>query len=131
VRANPNAGWLVVAGGALVILGPILPWLTFDTVVGPVSVKGSDLAGWGFYLLGGFAVARGLSIALPNRFAFRFGTPIIGGVILAFLVASQWTRLHDLIRGSGATASIGIGFWLVVAGTACVLAGGVLAMRRN
>jgi hypothetical protein len=131
---NRNEGWLVLIGGVLVIVGVILPWLTLTVAASTVSVKGSELAGWGFYILGGFAIVRGLSLARPDRFAFRLGTPLIGGVILALLVASNWSRLQDdlnLERARGFEASIGVGFWVVVAGTACVLLGGVLGMRRR
>jgi hypothetical protein len=131
---NPNAGWLVLTGGVLVIVGVLLPWLTLTGPASTVSANGSDLAGWGFFILGGFAIVRGLSMTRPDRFSFRLGTPLIGGVILALLVATNWSRLQDdldLARARGVEASIGIGFWAVVAGTACVLIGGVLGMRRR
>jgi uncharacterized membrane protein YidH (DUF202 family) len=60
---------------------------------------------------------------------------LIGGVILAVLVALRWNDLHksleDLRSLPGVTASIGIGFWAVIAGTVLVLLGGVLAMQRR
>lgn len=131
---NPNAGWFVLAGGVLVIVGVLLPWITLTDGASTVSAKGSDVAGWGFYILGGFAIVRGLGMTRPDRFAFRLGTPLIGGVILAFLIASHWSRLQDdldLARSRGIDGSIGIGYWVVVAGTACVLIGGALSMRRR
>jgi hypothetical protein len=132
--ADPNAGWLVLLGGVLVIVGVLLPWLTLSSQTDTFSAKGSDLAGWGFYILGGFAIVRGLAMTRPDRFSFRFGTPLVGGVILALLITSNWSRLQDdldLARARGIDASIGIGFWVVVAGTLCVLVGGVLTMRRR
>jgi hypothetical protein len=131
---NPNAGWFVLIGGVLVIIGVLLPWATFTGPGGTISFKGSDLAGWGFYILGGFAIVRGLSMARPDRFSFRLGTPLIGGVILAVLIATHWGRLQDLLdigEARGADGSIGIGYWAVVAGTACVLFGGLLSLRRR
>jgi hypothetical protein len=131
---NPNAGWFVLIGGVLVIVGVLLPWITFTGPADTVSAKGSDLAGWGFYILGGFAIVRGLSMARPDRFSFRLGTPLIGGVILAVLVATHWSRLRellDLAEARGVDSSIGIGYWVVVAGTACVLIGGLLSLRRR
>ena len=35
---------------------------------------------------------RGLSMAKPGLFRFQLGTPLIGGVILAVLIASQVTN---------------------------------------
>ena len=132
---NPNAGWFALVGGVLVIVGVLLPWITFTGPAATVSAKGSDLAGWGFYILGGFAIVRGLSMARPDRFSFRLGTPLIGGVILAVLVAIRWSdlqkALEDLRSLPSVTASIGIGFWAVIAGTVLVLLGGIMAMQRR
>jgi len=128
---NPQAGWLVLAGGVLVFVGVFLPWLTYD--VGGVTHTTTGSNQWGLLLLGAFATARGLSMVRPARFRFALGTPLIGGVILAVLVASRWSDLHQAVDQAtqvGLTASIGIGFWAVVAGTACVLIGGVMGLRR-
>ena len=87
----------------------------------------------GLLILGAFATARGLSMLQPGRFRFSLGTPLIGGVILAILVGSRWSDLHEALdraTNAGLSASIGIGYWAVVAGTACVLLGGVLSLRR-
>jgi hypothetical protein len=131
---NPNAGWFLLVGGVLVIVGVLLPWITFTDGASTVTAKGSDLAGWGFYILGGFAIVRGVSMTRPDRFSFRLGTPLIGGVILAVLIATHWSRLRDLLdvaAARGVDGSIGIGYWIVVAGAACVLIGGLLSMRRR
>jgi uncharacterized membrane protein YidH (DUF202 family) len=60
---------------------------------------------------------------------------LIGGVILAVLVALRWNDLQkvlDEVRSvPWVTASLGIGFWAVIAGTVLVLLGGVLAMQRR
>ena len=132
---NANAGWLVLIGGVLVLVGVFLPWITASGPRGTFSASGKDASEWGILILGGFATVRGLSMARPDIFRFRLGTPLIGGVILAVLVAMRWSdiqkALDDLRSVPGVTASLGIGFWGVIAGTALVLAGGAMAMQRR
>ena len=128
---NPQ-GWLVLAGGILVLVGVFLPWFTVGA--GGVTQTTTGTSEWGLLLLGAFATGRGLSMVQPARFRLSLGTPLIGGVILTILVWSRWNDLHQLLdryTEAGLTASIGIGFWAVVAGTACVLIGGVLSLRRR
>jgi hypothetical protein len=132
---NANAGWLVLTGGILVLVGVFLPWITVTGPAGTFSESGKDASEWGFLILGGFATVRGLSMARPGIFRFQLGTPLIGGVILAVLVAFRWSDLQkalDDVRSlPGVTASLGIGFWVVIAGTALVLLGGIMAMQRR
>ena len=134
-EGNANAGWLVLAGGILVIVGVFLPWITASGPKGTFSASGKDANEWAFLILGGFATVRGLSMAKPGLFRFQLGTPLIGGVILAVLVALRWNDLQKVLDevGSvpGVTASLGVGFWAVIAGTVLVLLGGVLAMQRR
>ena len=132
---NANAGWLVLTGGVLVIVGVFLPWITATGPTGTFSASGKDANEWAFLILGGFATVRGLSMARPGLFRFQLGTPLIGGVILAVLVALRWSDLQkaldDLRSVPRVTASLGIGFWAVIAGTILVLLGGVMAMQRR
>jgi hypothetical protein len=134
-EGNTNAGWLVLAGGILVLVGVFLPWLTVTGPGGTFSRSGKDASEWGFVILGGFATVRGLSMARPGILRFQLGTPLIGGVILAVLVAIRWSDLQNALdtarTHAGITASIGIGFWAVIAGTVLVLLGGVMAMQRR
>jgi uncharacterized membrane protein YidH (DUF202 family) len=134
-EANANAGWLVLTGGVLVIVGVFLPWITASGPNGTFSTSGKDANEWAFLILGGFATIRGFSMARPQTFRFQLGTPLIGGVILAILAALRWGDLQnalDVARVHPAyTASIGIGFWAVIGGTVLVLLGGVLAMQRR
>jgi hypothetical protein len=134
ITTNPNAGWFVLVGGILVVVGVFLPWITVSGLNGSGSTNGFDNGEWGFLILGGFAIARGLSMTRPDRFRFTLGTPLIGGAILAVLVVIRWGDIQDAltaVRGyPGVTASIGIGVWSVIAGTACVVLGGLMSLRR-
>ena len=134
-EGNANAGWVTLTGGILVIVGVFLPWITATASAGTFSASGKDANEWAFLILGGFATVRGLSMAKPGLFRFQLGTSLIGGVILAVLVALRWNdlqkALEDFRSVPGVTASVGIGFWAVIAGTVLVLVGGVLAMQRR
>ena len=131
---NRNAGWLVLAGGILVVVGVFLPWITVSGPGGSSSATGWDSNEWGFLILGGFAAARGLSMTRPDLFRFTLGTPLIGGVILVVLVVLRWGDLQDTLAAlrayPGVTASLGIGIWSVIAGTACVCLGGLMMLLR-
>jgi hypothetical protein len=123
-----------MVGGILVVVGVFLPWITASGPGGSASPSGLDSNEWGFLILGGLAIARGLSIARPDRFRFTLGTPLIGGVILIVLIATRWGDLQDALEiyraQPGVTASLGIGVWSVIAGTACVVLGGLMLLRR-
>src|SRR5438132_2966640 len=45
---NANAGWLVLAGGILVIVGVFLPWITATGPSGTFSASGKDANEWAF-----------------------------------------------------------------------------------
>jgi hypothetical protein len=132
--ARQRAGTLATLGGLLVIAGVLLPWFTVSGPGGSQSQSGMSLGNWGVLLLGGFALARGLSILRPARFRMNLGTPLIGGVLLAFLIGSRWSDLQNGVRAAhdvGLQASVGIGYWAAVAGTALLLGGGLLSLRRQ
>jgi uncharacterized membrane protein YidH (DUF202 family) len=119
-----------------VAIGVFLPWVTASGPGGTASVSGITVGTYGTLILAGFAVARGLSMLRPDRFHFNLGTPLIGGVILAGLMALRWSDLQNTIRdtealGPGIEASIGIGVWLVIVGTALILLGGLLYHRAR
>ena len=131
---SPTPGMLVVAGGALAVVGVFLPWLTATAPGGSVSENGIQIGTWGTLILGGFAVMRGLSMLRPTTFRVQLGTPIVGGILILGLMALRWGALQDAITqaeavGPGITASMGIGVWAVIAGGLCVVAGGLLQMR--
>ncbi|HTG47792.1 MAG TPA: hypothetical protein VK646_09075 [Actinomycetota bacterium] len=126
---------LVVAGGVLVVVGALLPWITASGPMRSVSINGLDAGGWAFLLLGGFALARGASMRWPDRVPIRLGTPLIGGVLLAGLLVMRWGAIQDAVNSArtlpGVTASLGVGLWATIAGIAAILAGGLLAGRRR
>ena len=130
-----RGGFLVLVGGALVILGVFLPWLQASSTLTGVHVtqNGLSIGTYGTLILGGFAVMRGFAMIQPRQ--VRLGTPVIGGALILLLMALRWTTLQDALTAARAVpeiqASIGIGVWAVIAGACLVIAGGLLSPRRR
>jgi hypothetical protein len=125
---------LVTAGALLVIVGVFLPWITASGPAGSASINGIKAGTWGTLILGGLALARGVSMLRPTGIPFNLGTPIVGGVLLAALMALRWSDLEDAVHSlqsqPGIHASLGIGVWANIAGIVLILLGGVLARQR-
>jgi len=135
VLTRRRAGMAVTLGGVLVVIGVFLPWVTATGPGGSVSVNGIKVGTFGTLILGGFAIARGMSMIRPSAFGMNLGTPLIGGALLAGLMVLRWGDIQNAIKEAEAVsplihASIGIGVWSVIAGTALILIGGLLAQRR-
>ena len=127
-------GVLVLAGGLAVMIGVFLPWLRATGPGGSVTENGLRIGTYGTLILGGFATARGASLLRPDTVRMQMGTPVIGGVLIAILVALRWGDLQAQVRDAsvlpGFTASIGIGVWVVIAGAAAIVIGGLMSSAR-
>ena len=127
----------MLVGGLLVVLGTFLPDVAMSGPGGAATVSAWQSGAWGSLLLGGFAVARGLSMLRPGQFGFNLGTPLIGAAILAFLLYERWRDVQEAIAAvqlhPDTTATIGLGLWLSLLGCALVVVGGLLdvASRRR
>jgi hypothetical protein len=136
-RSGPSlAALLVLGGGLAVIIGVFLPWVQATGPGGTVSENGIEIGTFGTLILGGFAVAKGISILRPGLMAMRLSSPLLTGALLAGLMALRWNSLQAAINDTNAlnpevTAAIGIGVWLVIAGTAAILLGGLLGMSHR
>src|SRR6186997_1646305 len=136
VPAGPATGrirtgaYLMLIGGAIVLLSTFLPRLTVTTAAGTTSFGGLQATGFGTLILAGFTVAKGFEALRPGTVPMRLGSPIITGIFMAVLLAFRWSDLQDGLDQAagipGVTASIGSGFWLNVMGTVLVLGGGAL-----
>ena len=135
MAAQRRAGIVVTVGAALVIVGVFLPWITASGPGGSASINGIKAGTWGTLILGTFALMRGLSMLRPDGIPLNLGTPLVGGVLLAVLIAMRWSDLQGAIHrlqatSPSVTASLGIGVWASIAGTALILLGGVLGRKH-
>ncbi len=125
-----TGGWLMIAGGAVVLASAFLPRLT----VGPgVTAESGILAtGIGTLVLAGFAIAKGLQVVRPGTLNMRLSSPIVTGLLLLVLAGLRYASLTsdiDALNAQGFTASIANGFWISVIGSAIVLLGGALIQQ--
>ena len=123
-------GWMMAAGGALVLGSAFLPRLTAEGPGGTVSSGGILGAGIGMLVLAALAVARGLQVIRPDILRNRVSSPLVTGAFLLVVVGLRYASLRselDRLEGlPGVTASIGSGFWLSAFGAVVVLLGGAL-----
>ncbi len=124
-------GWVAVIGGGMVALGVFLPWVQAP---GYVAKSGWAAGEWWFLILAGFAIARGLSMAMPDRFNRQMGTPVIGGVLILVFGFSKVNSVHQQLSAAGVSGGVGTGLYLVVVGGAVVTLAGllpILAARQH
>ncbi len=123
-------GWLMVAGGALVLGSAFLPRLTAEGPGGTATSGGILGAGIGMLVLAALAVGRGVQVIRPDILRNRLSSPLVTGAFLLVVVGLRYASLRsemDRLEGlPGVTASIGSGFWLSAFGTVVVLLGGAL-----
>lgn len=132
---------LIILGGLLIALGSFLPWITATApFIGTVSRSGLDGGGDGILTLiaGVIAVALGVGrLTTSGMPAFFQVSAIIVGLIagaVVFVNHSDLSMRVDSFAGEGGglgTASIGVGFWTIVVGTAFTVVGGVVLRGRS
>jgi hypothetical protein len=118
---------LVLVAGALAILGSFLPWLTATVaLVGTVTRNGIDGGGDGLVtlILGLLVVLLGIALLAGSGSAktARIGT-ILAAVVLAWIVYVDVGNVNERvaeITGDYATASVGMGLYVI--GLAAILA---------
>jgi hypothetical protein len=125
----------MLIGGIAVVLGAFLPRFSVSGPGGTTTIGGFSGVGLGLVILAGFAIAKGIQGLEPSRIRMRLSAPILTGLLMIIPLVIRWNDLHsavDQLQGApGVTASIGIGFWIDVAGVAAVLAGGAIMQLGN
>lgn len=132
-QARPLPGLLVLAGGLAAVIGVFMPWVQASRPGASISENGIRIGTFGTLFLGGLAAARGASMLRPAPFTRRLGSPVVGGVLIAGLMALRWSLINQAVADyraqPGVTANIGVGVWLVIAGAACIVLGGLMSGR--
>lgn len=136
--ATPSQG-LLLAGGALTVIGAALPW--WSLTLPAAAARGSTtlaLAGWSsaegklvaalgvLVLL--LALARLLRLPLPAAVGARERVIYValGGEALLLALLALLDGVHVFTAGGYIAASAGIGLYLALIGAAAVIAGGWL-----
>jgi len=127
-QANIGGGAIVV-GGAMIVAGSFLPWITASTGFASVSRGGMD-GGDGILIAiaGGVAVVAGVASLMSGNFA----NPVVAGlaaVIGGFVGFINYQDVQERLSGMGdnVIAEVGIGLWLIMAGAVVTVIGAVIA----
>ena len=133
---NTRVAWLVIAGGIIVAVGSLMPWISASAILG-ISINrsawqlGNHLSDDGtgpLLLILGLLLAC-VGWAMLNGKARRFGgkrTGVVIEVILLLLLVLEFKSLTDFTNQAGSkylVASIGAGYWISVVGPVVALAG--------
>ena len=125
--------WVMLAGGALVIIGSLTTWVTAS--LGPFSVSGNGISGDGKITLVLAILAIGaVLLELQNaRPAFSIATLVLFGLltilsILEFVHISSESYSTD---GITIGASVGFGLYLCLAGSIAGVAAWIIERRRS
>lgn len=118
-----NTKTLGIIGAAAMGVGAFLPWASITAAfVGTISKSGIDGGdGWGFVVFA-VLVAVGAVNGLPWMPAIFGGLGLALGIYEAVDINNRIGDVADL-----ATASIGLGLWLCIAGSVAAIVAGVLA----
>lgn len=127
-QANIGGGAIIV-GGAMMVAGSFLPWLTASTGFATMSRGGMD-GGDGILIViaGGVAVGAGVASLMSGNFA----NSVVAGlaaVIGGFVGFIDFQDVQERLSGMGdnVIAEVGIGLWLIMAGAVVAVIGAVIA----
>jgi hypothetical protein len=113
--------WVAFGGAGAVAVGSLLPWVTVHSAFGSISVAGTEGDGVITLIIGlAFAAAyaaKKIPLAAPAGFAAL--------VMAIYELTNVQSGIRDAERelGEFATASVGIGLWIVLIGAIAMLAG--------
>jgi hypothetical protein len=111
--------WGAIAGGAMLLVGSFLPWITVSTIFGTISRSGVDRNGDGL-ISAGLGVAAGIiGYFMLNRGSWSRGASValvviaaVAGLLVFFDGQDIAGRLGEFDAEAG-LASVGIGLWVV------------------
>ena len=130
--------WVITVGGALVVLGSLLPWVSFVSPFGSMGQNGMSGSGDGIWMLFigiamlslGIALIRGSS--LPRLLLL---TPIAAGAIVIVLGILDFREIQDQIDAYDSLAGgftgmeTGAGLPTIIVGGLLLTAGGLTFLK--
>jgi hypothetical protein len=132
------AGAIIIAGGALAILGSFLPWVTATAAfVGTIGRNGIDGGGDGMFTIIAGIIAALCGIALLAR-SGRAIVARVGALIcaagLGYIFIIDLGNVNERISSIDtdfATASVGAGLYVVGLAAVLLVAGGLFGIRSG
>lgn len=132
---NPRAvpSLLVAGGGAALVIGSFLPWITATAaLIGTITRSGMEGGdGWISLGLGAALVASGVSAY--QRLERKGTEAIVLCVLATALIAFEWSDVQsrvDEMASDYSFGSIGIGLYLMAAGVVAAFAGAMQLRKR-
>ncbi len=134
--AVPVAGYLCLAAGALLILGSVLNWFSFDGVDynGFSTVEGSSKDGPAFAFFAVLAIGAGITFLAARRVLALAIVVLVFEVFAmfaAFADISDVSDLEDLSGAFGYEFSTGPGLYIVLIGSLLGIAGNIVAISKR
>lgn len=123
-----NAAVLVIVGGAMMVIGSFMPWISARTGLGSINVAGTDGDGVFTLLFGGAAALIALvHLDRPIAGFLRGGIFLAGavGVVIAVLDYSAAAERISGIDSEAVAASVGAGLYIVGLGAVATAFGGL------
>jgi hypothetical protein len=123
---------VTVGAAAIVLVGSLLPWATARTVLGDVSINGTE--GDGVLTLILALVAGAITVAVivgkrPGMWAYV--VLLIAAVLTAFIGVYDLVDVSRTVGDDYAHISTGAGLWLVALASLVLLGGGVQLTRSR
>ena len=136
---TPLGGWLAVGGGVAMMIGSLLPWVSFTGALA-FNRNGFQLGvNQTFSVDGGVMLFLGLVTAIigiarltkSNVPPFLARSSIVTAIGAGILVTIDYSSLHDLANRAHSVSgieygSIGIGYWVCVVGIVAAFLGGLV-----
>jgi len=131
---NPLGAILMLAGGALTIVGSFLPWAKASVLSVSVTANGMDGDGE-LTLILGIALAVFGAISLTRTLRPLAILAIIAGVLIAAIGLYDASTVKDDIPtdaiAGGLEVTVELGLWLVIAAGVIGIIGGVIALMSG
>ena len=116
---------VVLVGGALMVIGPLLPWETASSSIASLSVKGLDKGAGPIALTAGIITALLAIMVLAGNIKSKVGiaTFVLACIAIVFCIGNYATISDDVSKAKDLSvdASIGIGLYLTILG--CLMSG--------
>lgn len=134
-RSNPLAAIVLAAGALAVVVGSFLPWAVIESSFGDISIGGGDMDGDASLTVAGVvAIAVLGGLAVFGRWArgavtgLAISALVVTGVVALIAlvdIADVATSADDM---PGLDVSVGVGLWVVLAGSLVAAAGAVMVL---
>jgi hypothetical protein len=136
--SNKTSSLLVIAGGFVVALSSLLPWISWTVAVNTVNQTAWQLGrhfedglivlivGLVIVMIGIAHLASSLLEGSATEFTVAFLVTCLAGLTISYASLSRLANLH----GAAANWNAGLGYWLCLSGIVIALIGAV-SWRRS